>query len=451
MCALAVPVVLAELGWMAMGVVDTIMVGRLGPEAIGAVGLGNSLFMTLSIFGMGLLLGLDTLVSQAFGARRPDECRRWLFHGVALSLLLVVPLTLVVRLAMASLDLWRLDSRVLPLTRSFFGIVSWSLLPLFFYTTFRRYLQATGFVVPVTFALVSANLINLVGDWALIYGHLGAPALGTDGAAWSTLGARIYMALVLFGAVAWRSRRERSGAPSPHWRLEARRLRRLVELGLPAALQLTLEIGVFATATALVGRLHPRALASHQIALQLASITFMVPLGIASAGAVRVGHAVGRRDAEGVWRAGWTALVLGAAFMSAAALAFVLIPRGLLGLFTSDSGVVETGVALLLVAALFQLFDGVQVVGTGILRGLGDTRTAMVSNLVAHWFFGLPIGYALCFALGWGAVGLWIGLSIGLIGVAIVLLRVWLRKVRSIHFAPDLVPEATPEPACEPA
>jgi MATE family multidrug resistance protein len=255
------------------------------------------------------------------------------------------------------------------------------------------------------------------------------------------------MAAVLVGAVAWRLSRERGRAPSARWRVEVRRLRRLAELGLPAALQLTLEIGVFATATALIGRLHPRALASHQIALHLASITFMVPLGIASAGAVRVGHAVGRRDAEGVRRAGWTALLLGAAFMSAAALAFVAVPRKLLGLFTSDAGVVETGVVLLLVAALFQLFDGVQVVGTGILRGLGDTRTAMVSNLAAHWFFGLPIGYALCFPLGWGVVGLWIGLSIGLIAVAIVLLAVWLRKVRAVRF----VPEPTPEPACEPA
>jgi len=447
MCALAVPVVLAELGWMSMGVVDTIMVGRLGPEAIGAVGIGSSLFMTLAIFGMGLLLGLDTLVSQAFGARRPEECRRWLVHGAYLSLLLIAPLAFLVQLMISSLELWRFDPSVLALTRPYLRIVSWSLLPLLVYATFRRYLQATDFVAPVTFALVSANLINLVADWVLIFGRLGAPALGTDGAAWATLGSRVYMAAVLVAAVAWRSARERGGAGRTPWRLEAARLRRLASLGFPAALQVTLELGVFATATALVGGLRPSALASHQIAMNLAGVTFMVPLGVASAGAVRVGHAVGRRDAAGAGRSGWTALLLGGLFMSCAALAFVLFPRALLGLFTPDPRVIEAGVSLLFIAALFQLFDGLQAVGTGVLRGLGDTRTPMVTNLAAHWFFGLPVGYALCFVLGLGVVGLWIGLSLGLIVVALVLLATWLRRLRALDFADT---EAL-APACEPA
>jgi MATE family multidrug resistance protein len=443
MCALAGPVVLAELGWMSMGVVDMIMVGRLGPEAIGAVGIGSSLFITVAIFGMGLLLGLDTLVAQAFGARRPEECRRWLVHGVYLSLLLVAPLAALSQLVISSLELWRLDPAVFTLARPYLQVVSWSLLPLLAYTTFRRYLQATNFVAPVTFALVSANLINLAGDWALIFGHLGAPALGTVGAAWATLGARVYMAAVLVAAVVWRRR----GAGRASWRLEPARLRRLAGLGLPAALQVTLEVGVFATATALVGRLQAAAIASHLIAMNLASVTFMVPLGVASAGAVRVGHAVGRRDAAGVERSGWTALLLGALFMSCAALAFVLFPRALLGLYTREPRVIETGVALLLVAALFQLFDGLQAVGTGVLRGLGDTRTPMVANLAAHWFFGLPVGYALCFVLGLGVVGLWIGLSLGLIVVALALLATWLRRLRALGFGDK---EAR-EPACEPA
>ena len=175
---------------------------------------------------------------------------------------------------------------------------------------------------------------------------------------------------------------------------------RLLRLGAPAATQITLEVGVFAAATALAGRLVPAALAAHQIAINYAALTFMVPLGIASAGAVRVGHAVGRRDADGAARSGWTALLFAVMFMSIAASVFLFLPRFLLEAFTSDTGVLDVGVRLLFVAAVFQLFDGVQGVATGILRGLGDTRTPMLWNLFAHWFVGLPLGYTLCFRRG---------------------------------------------------
>jgi MATE family multidrug resistance protein len=187
---------------------------------------------------------------------------------------------------------------------------------------------------------------------------------------------------------------------------------------------------VFATATALAGRLEPVALAAHQIALNAASFTFMVPLGISSAGAVRVGQAMGRRDIAGAGRSGWTALLVGAAFMVCAGAAFVAFPATIIRLFSPDRTVIATGAMLLLVAALFQLFDGIQVVATGVLRGSGDTRTPMLSNLVGHWILGLPIGYALCFRFGWGVVGLWVGLCVGLVAVAMTLLWVWALRVR---------------------
>jgi MATE family, multidrug efflux pump len=190
-------------------------------------------------------------------------------------------------------------------------------------------------------------------------------------------------------------------------------------------MQVTLEVGVFASATALAGRLAPAALAAHQIAINIASLTFMVPLGLASAGAVRVGHAVGRGDPAGASRAGWTALLFGITFMACAAASFVLAPRALIGAFTSDAGVLEVGVSLLTIAAIFQIFDGVQGVATGILRGLGDTRSPMLWNLAGHWLIGLPLGYVLCFTAGLGAVGLWWGLSTGLIICGVALLVVW--------------------------
>jgi MATE family multidrug resistance protein len=432
MLALATPVVLAEIGWIMMGVVDTIMVGRLGPEAIGAVGVGGSLFLMLAVFGVGLLLGLDTLVSQAFGAGRLDECHRWLHHGLALAIILGPVLMLLAWLGIDTLGVWGFDQRVLRLLRPYLGIVVWSAWPLLFYVALRRYLQAMNIVKPITFALVSANAINAVANWVLVYGHWGATALGVPGAAWATLASRIYMAGVLGVVAVYCRPRLQTGLVGMPVGIEAARLWQLVRLGFPAAMQTVLEFGVFASATALAGRLEPVALAAHQIVLNIAGFTFMVPFGLASAGAVRVGQAVGRHDAEGAARAGWTALGLGVAFMATAATVFVVAPRPLLAVFTADAAVVRIGVSLLFIAAVFQMFDGIQGVLTGTLRGLGDTHTPMVWNLAGHWFFGLPFGYALCFWRGWGVQGLWVGLSAGLISVGAVLLAVWGTRVRQL-------------------
>ena len=257
MFSLALPVVMAELGWMTMGLVDTLMVGRLGPEAIGAVGISTSLFMGVCIFAMGLLLGLDTLVSQAFGAGRLDDCHRWLVHGVVLSLLLSAPITLIVLALSAALAGWGLHPDVLRLTQPYLNVLAWSIPPLLLYAAFRRYLQGMGVVRPVMVALVLANVLNVVVNWILIFGHLGAPAMGVRGSAWATVVARVVMAGVLFGVILYREHGRRPGLFETSLRIELPRMRRLVMLGLPAAGQVTLEVGVFAAATALAGRLPP--------------------------------------------------------------------------------------------------------------------------------------------------------------------------------------------------
>jgi MATE family, multidrug efflux pump len=432
MFSMAVPVVVAELGWMTMGLVDTLMVGPIGPEAIGAVGIGSSLFMGICIFAMGLLLGLDTLVSQAFGAGRLDECHKWLAHGVVLSLVLAVPITLLALALSSSLGRLGLHPDVLRLAQPYLTILAWSIPPLLVYSSFRRYLQGMGVVRPVMVALATANILNAAVNWVLIFGHLGAPALGVRGSAWATVASRAVMCAFLLVVILYREHGRRPGLCQTPLRIELTRMRRLIALGLPAASQVTLEVGVFAAATALAGRLPPASLAAHQIAINIASFTFMVPLGIASAGAVRVGHAVGRRDAAGAARSGWTALLFGTLFMACAAAVFLLIPRALIGAFTSDVSVLQIGTSLLFVAAVFQLFDGVQGVATGVLRGLGDTRSPMLWNLGAHWFLGLPLGYALCFIAGLGVIGLWWGLSAGLIICGVALLIVWSRRIHRL-------------------
>ena len=437
MLRIAVPVVMAELGWMAMGVVDTVMVGGIGPEAISAAGVGNAMHIAFAIFGMAVMLGLDTLVSQAYGARDIRACHRWFFDGLTLAGLMAVPIMTLLLLVWFAIPWLGFHSAVRPLLESYFGVLILSTPFLLGYAVCRRYLQGMHAAMPVMLALVTANLINAAGNWVLIYGHYGFPALGVAGSAWATVISRAYMLGSLLFAVWWIDRKrtreahidDRHGLWHVDRAFDASRLRRLLALGLPAASQVGAEVGVFALATALSGMLDPISSASHQIALNMAGVAFMIPLGLGSAGAVRVGHAVGAGDRPRAAAAGWTAILLATLVMVASGLTFVLIPEWLIGLFSTDPSVLSVGTSLLLLAAIFQLFDGIQGVITGTLRGLGDTRTPMTVNLIAHWLFGLPISYVLCFVVGWGVWGLWIGLSLGLIITGVILFWVWTVKI----------------------
>ena len=440
---LAGPVILAELGWMSMGLVDTLMVGRLGPAAIAATGMGSGVFTAIVIFGMGLMLGLDTLVSHSAGAGRLDECLRWLHHGVVLALLVTPVVMVLAWVAFLTIDAWGLNPEIGALARPYLEVIALSAAPLLLYAALRRYLQGIHVVRPVMYALVTANLVNAAANAILIYGRFGAPALGVTGSAWSTCIARVYMAVFLYVAVRREHRRRGHAHPHVPFGVDVDRLRQLLALGAPAASQITLEVGVFALATALAARLDAVSSASHQIALNIVSLVFMVPLGLASAGAVRVGHAIGGRDVQRARRAGWTALAVGAAIMIALGIVLFTFPRSLLGVFTMDARVLTIGARLLAIAAAFQLFDGAQAVTTGILRGIGDTRTPMMMNVIGHWLLGLPVGYALCFRFMWGVAGLWIGLSIGLIFCALALTATWIMRTRRLELPPGAHP---PEP-----
>lgn len=425
MMKLAVPVVAAEVGWFAMSIVDTVMVGPLGPAAIGAVGTGSILFMTLMVFGFGTLLALDTFVSQSFGAGRIDECHRWLFAGLQLALLLSVALMVVAAAGLSLLPAFGFHPDLLVELNAYTRPLMWSAPPLLAYVVFRRYLQAMNIVRPVMIALVAANVVNLAANWVLIFGHLGMPAMGVVGAAYATVLSRVILAASLFGVILYNERDTPSGLHDVPFRWEPRRVWRIFSLGWPAALQITLEVGVFAAASALAGRIGPLASAANQVVLNIAGLIFMIPFGLGSAAAVRVGQAVGRRDSEGMRRAGWTALSLASIVMAGSAILFLTAPASLMRIYSSDVQVIEIGVVLLFICSVFQLFDGLQTVATGALRGLGDTRTPMILNLVGHWLIGLPIGYVLCFNRGWGVAGLWAGLSTGLILIGASLLLTW--------------------------
>jgi MATE family multidrug resistance protein len=428
---LALPLVFAEIGWMSMGIVDTIMVGRLpnSAVAIGATGLGQSLYHGVAIFCGGLLLGLDTFVAQAFGREDLDDARHSLVNGLFLAMALTPVVMFAVSFWPGLMQRFGISVELVEPMRPFLRALNWGSLPLLAYFALRRYLQAVNVAHPIMFALISANLVNAFGDWVLIYGHLGFPAMGITGSGWSTCFARAYMALVLAITLLWVESKRGLSRWAGMVRLDLHRLWALLRLGAPAATQICLEIGAFSAATAVCAKLGPVPLSGHEIALNCAAFTYMVPLGVSSAAAVRVGQQIGRGDVTGARRAGWSAIVIGTAFMTCAGLLFVSMPRLIARVFSPDPAVIRVGATLLLVAAAFQLFDGLQTVATGALRGAGDTRTPMLANLVAYWLIGLPLGYVLAFPMGWGALGIWIGLCVGLMIIGPVLLRAWHGKV----------------------
>lgn len=429
---LAVPVVLSEIGWMLQGVVDTIMVGRLGPAAIGAVALGNAVCYTPSLFGVGLMLGLDTMVAQAYGRSDHDECHRWMAQGVYLAAIATPFIMLLLVAASIGFIHFGITAEVAAPAGAYLRILLWGTLPLLLYSGTRRYLQGVGQVRVITVTYVFANLINWFGNWVLIYGKLGFPVLGVRGSAISTVASRIFMAAALLG-FAWRYERRRGHPLFRHWAgPQIARLRELARLGLPAAGQILMEVGAWGLATFGVGYLTPVALATHQIVLNYASMTYMVPLGISSAAAVSVGHAVGAGDPARARRAGWISLALGTGFMTLAAIVLVLIPGPLIELYTHDARVLAVGPTLLAIVAAFQIFDGIQIVSTGSLRGLGETRMPMLANFVGYWILGLPLGFFLCFGVHWGLYGVWIGLTLALIVIATLLILRWNRDSKRL-------------------
>jgi MATE family multidrug resistance protein len=427
---LAIPVVLTQLGGIAMGIADTIMVGRLGPEPLSAVALGNSLSFTVLVVCMGAMLALDPMVSQAFGAGRHADCGKAMDHGFVLSTLLALPTMLLLGMALPILKLLRQSDELASMAASYiYGILP-GVLPFLLFSVMRQFLQGVARPRPAMTIVILANVLNIFANWILIYGNLGAPALGATGAAWATTLVRSIMCI---GLLFWMLRQADLQVfafrlwPRP---IEVPLLARMARLGFPVGLQFGLEVGVFASASVMMGWLGTLQLAGHQTALNICSTSFMIPMGFSSTAAVRVGHALGRDDVPGARRAAFLAYGLGCIFMATAALSFFFAPEIFVGVYTDDPELMEMGVALLTIGAIFQMSDGTQTIAIGALRGAADTRASMFVAFVAYWLVGLPLGWALAFPGGMGASGLWWGLTAGLTLVAITLGLRFLRLVR---------------------
>jgi MATE family multidrug resistance protein len=417
---LAIPLVVVMVASMSMGVVDTVMVGRVSARDLAAVALGNLYFYGAVVFGMGVLFALDPVVSQAVGAGDRAAVARGVQRGGVLAAALTLLATVLLLPAEPVLRLLGQPEDVVPVAAGYARVCIPGVLPFFAFNVLRQSLQAMGRVAPLVAVVVAANLANVFFNWVLIYGNLGFPAMGAVGSGWATSLSRWFMTLGLL-ALSWpllgpylRPLRPEALALAP--------LARFLRLGAPIGGQQLLEFGVFGAAGLLMGWMGTAAMASHQVALNLASLTFMVPLGVAQAGSVLVGQAVGRGDPAGARRAAGGALLLGTGFMTLTAILFTTIPGALARAYSPDLTVVALASALIPIAGVFQVFDGIQVVALGALRGAADTRIPMVLNLVGFWGIGLPVSAALGFWAGLGPRGIWIGLAAGIALVAVLLL-----------------------------
>jgi len=437
---LAVPIALNQAGMALLGIVDTAVVGRVGAGPLAAVGLSNGIFFFVSVVGIGLMLGLDPFMSQSIGAGDAARARHFAWQGVWI----VLPTAAVLGIPLLTLPSLLVPFGIEPAVardvKSFLALRLLGLPALLLAVGWSSYLQAAGRVRSVIWAVLAANVSNFALDLLFVFGGGALPRwwgpvrelspMGAPGAALASTISLCAEVAVLALAV---RRIPLHALPKHSRRPRGRDIARVVRIGLPIGLQMCAEVGVFALAGLLAGRLGKEQLAAHQVALTLASFTFTAALGIGSAGSVRVGRAIGARDSPSARRAGLAAFATGASFMTVTALGFRLFPWALAALMTNDAALSAAAAPLIAIAAVFQISDGIQAVGAGVLRGAGDTRFVFLANLVGHYAIGLPASIALCFALGWGVAGLWWGLCTGLSAVAVGLFaRFWLLSRRAL-------------------
>ncbi|MFQ3622644.1 MAG: MATE family efflux transporter [Acetobacteraceae bacterium] len=435
--SLAWPIALTNLSQMAMGITDAAMLGNHDARALAASAIGLALYWSVAVVGLALGLGTAPLMAQALGRARHAvrDVRRSVRMGLWATTALGLPATAL---------LWHGEPILLGLGQSpaiaadaalYVRTLLPGLVPFWWFIVLRSFVSALERPKPALAATLVAIPLNGLLDWLLIFGRFGLPELGIVGAGVASAASTAVMLSILLGVCLTDRRFRRYRLLGRLWRPDVARLRELLRVGLPIAGALLFEVLVFNAAVLIVGWIDAVSVAAHAIAIQCASLTFMVPMGIGQAATVRVGLAAGARDLAGVARAGWTALVLGGSFMGAMALLFLAVPRPIVALFLDPSlpdapEVAALGATLLAVAGLFQVVDGLQAIGAGALRGLKDTRVPMLFAGLGYWVLGLPVGAVLAFGAGLGAVGVWFGLAFGLAVVAVLLVWRWAARER---------------------
>ena len=417
--ALAYPVTISQLGHVMLAVVDSMMVGKVGATPLAASSLVNGLVFLVMVFGLGMSLAITPLVAIAKGKEDHRECGVILRQALLINTMLALLLTVTVYFLSDLIFHLNQAPEVARQAASYAKIIGLSILPFMIFQSYRQFIEGLFHTKPAMVITIIANFINAFGNWIFIYGKLGFPAYGLDGAGYATLGTRIFMALSLMVYVTT-SRHFREFDPSPRFsQLNWSVIKKILNIGIPTGFQHFFEVGAFAFSAVMIGWLGSKPLAAHQIALNMASITFMIILGISAAGTIRVGNALGRKNIPEVRQAAFTAFLLAAGIMACFAASFILFRNFLPTLYIADPEVISIAASLLIIAAFFQVSDGVQAVGLGVLRGITDVKIPMLISLIAYWIIGFPVGYYLGFIRNLGTPGVWIGLLLGLTIAAI--------------------------------
>jgi multidrug resistance protein, MATE family len=431
---LAIPVAIGQLGHIMLGITDSIMVGRVGAVPLAASSLVNGIVFLVVVFGLGMSLAITPLVSIARGRDENDQCGVILRQSLLLNgIVTLILLSLVYFLADLIMHLNQ-EAAVAIQAVSYAKIIAFSIIPFMIFQTYRQFIEGLAFTKPAMYIALAANLVNIFGNWVLIYGNLGMPAYGLDGAGYSTLINRGFMAAAIIIYV-MTSEQFREYEPSFRFRnINWPVLKKLLHIGVPTGFQHFFEIGAFSFSAIMIGWLGAEQLAAHQIALSLAATSFMIILGISAAGTIRVGHAFGKKNIHDVKRSGFLTTIFAASVMACFGIIFILFKDELPLIFTKNMQVVKIAASLLIIAAIFQISDGAQAAGLGILRGITDVRIPMIITFIAYWILALPIGYVLGFKIKMGVVGIWIGLLAGLSAAAIMLNLRFGIKIKQLRF-----------------
>ncbi len=419
---LSLPIIVGQIGQLTMSVADNIMVGRVGTESLAAASIGNALFMLIMVVGMGVSMAVTPLTAIARGAGRDEDCGVVLRQGLVVNMIFGIVLCGLTILAAQSIRYLNQPEAIVAPAILYMQVLGLSMIPLMLFQSFRQFAEGVSFLKPAMVITLIANLVNIFVNWVFIFGNLGAPALGLTGAGIATFSSRIFMAVCLVIVVMTAPALKRFDPSLRYRKLDFSMMKQLLGIGIPGACQYFFEVSAFTASSVIVGWMGARELAAHQIARNLGSISFMGAMGISAAGTIRVSNALGRGNANDVRAAGFSATLLCAVFMGLAGIVFILLRNFLPGLYSLDSQVIDMAAGLIIVVAFFQLSDGTQAVGIGILRGITDMRIPTLLTLAAYWLIGLPAGYILAFPFDLGILGVWYGLLIGLSASALLMM-----------------------------
>ncbi len=433
---LSMPIVVGQLGQMLMGVVDNIMVGKLGATALAAASIANSMFMLVMVVGFGLTMAVTPLTAIACGAGKDKECGVVLRQGILVNLFSGMVLCGLTFFLSEAIPYLNQPPEIVAPASLYMKILGVSILPLMLFQSYRQFAEGVSFLKPAMIITLLANIVNIMANWIFIYGHLGVPALGLTGAGIATITSRLFMAVALMILVTRSSKMRRFEPVLNFAKIDFPMVRKLLSIGIPAGLQYFFEVSAFSASAVMIGWMGTKALAAHQIAMNLASISFMVAMGISSAATIRVSNAVGRKDVHGTRMAGFSAAALCALFMASAGLVFIFFRFLLPTFYVEDKTVIDMTASLLIIVAFFQISDGTQAVGIGILRGMTDMKIPTLITLVAYWVMGLPSGYILAFGFDMGIFGVWYGLFISLTASGLFMMMRFHAKSKTLVFYP---------------